>query len=277
MVADPPGWHRRGLWRNSLHQPAVFVVAMTSDEEVALVELDRHTVGRSLGVPAGGTDGELPMDAAKRELLEEAGLVADDWRQLGRFSSLNGICEAPGFVFLALDVRRSDPDAIEVSQAQTQEGISQVRLVPLLEVFELIRTGGITGAETVASLMHAAVYDWISAYRGKDRPGCAELLADAQAGEFDVLLAQPEDRFTRQPMGKEARTLVCAGSGITFLTVNDGATAPATADGAFMSGLRGLLGKIECRKMGTWKRQANEKRRTEGLIPRRGSTSLWVD
>ncbi len=94
----------------------------------------------------------------KRELLEEAGLVADDWRQLGRFSSLNGICEAPGFVFLALDVRRSDPDAIEVSQAQTQEGISQVRLVPLLDVFELIRTGGITDAETVASLMHAAVY-----------------------------------------------------------------------------------------------------------------------
>ena len=142
----------------SLHQPAVFVVALTSDEEVALVELDRHTVGRSLEVPAGGTDGELPMDAAKRELLEEAGRVADDWRQLGRFSSLNGICEAPGFVFLALDVRRSDPDAIEVSQAQTQEGISQVRLVPLLDVFELIRTGGITDAETVASLMHAAVY-----------------------------------------------------------------------------------------------------------------------
>ena len=142
----------------SLHQPAVFVVAMTSDEEIALVELDRHTIGRSLEVPAGGTDGDLPMDAAKRELLEEAGLVADDWRQLGRFSSLNGICEAPGFVFLALDVRRSDTDAEQVGQTQAREGISQVTFVPLLEVFELIRTGGITDAETVASIMHAAVY-----------------------------------------------------------------------------------------------------------------------
>jgi 8-oxo-dGTP pyrophosphatase MutT (NUDIX family) len=141
----------------TVKEPAVFIVALTSEEEVALIEVDRHTVGNSLEVPAGAADGDLPMEAAKRELLEEAGMVAADWRQLGRIASLNGVCEAPGFVFLALDaVPAPDEGAVRASQAA--EGINEVRLVPLLDVFELVRTGGITDGETVAALMHAAVY-----------------------------------------------------------------------------------------------------------------------
>lgn len=145
----------------TLKQPAVFIVAMNAQEEIALIELDRHTVGRSLEVPAGGSDGELPMDAAKRELLEETGLVSGDWRQLGRISSLNGICEAPGFVFLALDATPGSVDETESAGAkrdQVAEGIVEVRWIALLDAFELVRTGGISDAETVAALMHAAVY-----------------------------------------------------------------------------------------------------------------------
>lgn len=145
----------------SLRQPAVFIVAMNAQEEIALIELDRHTVGRSLEVPAGGSDGQLPMEAAKRELLEETGLISDDWRQLGRISSLNGICEAPGFIFLALDATPAavpEPESAAIRRDQVAEGIVEVRWTPLLDAFELVRTGGISDAETVAALMHAAVY-----------------------------------------------------------------------------------------------------------------------
>jgi len=141
----------------AVREPAVFIVALTNQEEVVLVEIDRHTVGRSLEVPAGAADGQLPMEAARRELLEESGYVAEDWRQLGGMSSLNGICEAPGFVFLALDATPGG-DVVRRSEAQQSEGVLEVKLVPLLDAFELVRTGGITDAETVAALMHAAVY-----------------------------------------------------------------------------------------------------------------------
>jgi len=88
-----------------LRRPAVFVVAVTDADEVVLVTVDRHTVGPSVEVPAGGTDGEDPIVAARRELAEETGLEAGTWRQVGTMMALNGICRAPEVV-LEVDVHR---------------------------------------------------------------------------------------------------------------------------------------------------------------------------
>src|SRR6478736_1186420 len=52
-----------------VRRPAVFVGALTADDEIVLVTLDRHTVGTSVEVPAGGTDGEDPLVAARPELF----------------------------------------------------------------------------------------------------------------------------------------------------------------------------------------------------------------
>ena len=60
----------------TVRSPAVFVVALTEAVEVLLVTIDRHTVGPSVEVPAGGTDGEDPLVAARRELAEETGMAA---------------------------------------------------------------------------------------------------------------------------------------------------------------------------------------------------------
>jgi len=82
-----------------------------------------------------------------------------------------------------------------------------------------------------------AVYvdDGISASYLQDRPNWGQMLRDIQAGDLDVLLAQSEDRFTRQVGEKEALMLACVGSGVTWLTTNDGQVDPATADGDFFS------------------------------------------
>jgi 8-oxo-dGTP pyrophosphatase MutT (NUDIX family) len=135
-----------------VRQPAVFVVALTSADEVVLVTVDRHTTGLSVEVPAGGTDGEDPLIAAQRELLEETGYRATEWVQLGSMQALNGICEAPEHVFLARGLTSSD------ATGHHEEGISDVRAVPFPEVLAMVANGTITDGETVAALMYAAIH-----------------------------------------------------------------------------------------------------------------------
>lgn len=135
-----------------VRQPAVFVVAMTDADEVVLVRLHRYTLGRdSLEVPAGGSDGEDPLVAAQRELREETGLQAEQWQHLGGIDALNGVCDAPGHVFLARGLRPVE------GSAMAEEGISDVLTVPWAELMDRLRSGEVRDAETLAALMLAMV------------------------------------------------------------------------------------------------------------------------
>ena len=67
------------------HSGAAAVVAMDEDGRVLLIQQYRHPIRqRDWELPAGLLDvvGEDPMDAARRELAEEADLVATGWEPL---------------------------------------------------------------------------------------------------------------------------------------------------------------------------------------------------
>ena len=63
------------------------VVPVTATGEIVLVRGYKHGLGRAtLSVPAGLIHpGEPPLDAARRELLEETGYEAAEWKKLGTF------------------------------------------------------------------------------------------------------------------------------------------------------------------------------------------------
>lgn len=141
-------------------QPAVSVVALTEDDEIWLLTIDRHTVGPSTEVVAGGSDEDDLLEGARRELAEEIGLAADDWVDVGSYQTLNGVCRAPGTVFLARGLSPAPGQHAPAMTAseQRREGISQARPVPVPEVLAMIREARITDAETLAALMLVLVH-----------------------------------------------------------------------------------------------------------------------
>jgi 8-oxo-dGTP pyrophosphatase MutT (NUDIX family) len=99
-----------------VHPGAVAVVA--HDERfLYLVRQPREVVGEDalLELPAGKLDvpGESPIDCAKRELAEEVGKAASEWRELKRFYTSPGFADEEVIVYLATELEDAEAESDE--------------------------------------------------------------------------------------------------------------------------------------------------------------------
>jgi ADP-ribose pyrophosphatase len=98
------------------HPGAVAVVAH-DEERLFLVRQPREAVGEGdlLELPAGKLDveGETPLECARRELEEEAGVRAAEWREVKSFYTSPGFAEEEVTVFFATGLERVDPNPDE--------------------------------------------------------------------------------------------------------------------------------------------------------------------
>lgn len=125
-----------------LQNPVVSIVVINPKGKMLLQKNYRHILGESVWeIPAGYIDaGETPLDAAKRELLEETGLAGSDWTSLGLMHQMVGTVKSDYNFFMVKDVKSATEDRDE------DEQISDQTFFDLDEVREMIRTGEIDNA-----------------------------------------------------------------------------------------------------------------------------------
>jgi ADP-ribose pyrophosphatase len=130
------------------HSDCVVVVPIDRDNQVLLVRQFRYPVDASLlEVPAGGIEpGEDSLDCVRREMQEETGYLPGKIEKIGGFYSIPGYGTEYLYVYVARDLKPSrlvaeDTDEIEVVR------------VPLNQVPELIFSGRVCDAKTIAALL----------------------------------------------------------------------------------------------------------------------------
>ncbi len=122
------------------HTGAVAVLALDDDGRVLMIQQYRHPIRhRDWELPAGLLDveGEDPMDAARRELAEEADLVAEHWDLLVSTWTTPGGNSELIRIYLATGVEA----APEVFDREDEEADIRLEWVPLSEAVEAVLTG----------------------------------------------------------------------------------------------------------------------------------------
>ena len=118
----------------------------------------RHGVGRHLWeIPAGLLDlvGEDPLEAARRELAEEAGLRARTWHLLGDVVTSPGFSEEMCRIYLAEDLD-DDLSGFDLPEAEFEEAEIETRWVPIPEAIEWVQTGKVENSIATIALLHLA-------------------------------------------------------------------------------------------------------------------------
>jgi len=129
---------------------AVSVVPIDADGNTYLVGQERYTIGQySWELPEGGClieSGESPLEAAKRELMEETGLEAETWTCLGEVYLSNSVTDEKAVIFMAQNLKQhtAHPEETEVLQ---------IRKLPLQDAIEMAKNGEISDALSVISLL----------------------------------------------------------------------------------------------------------------------------
>jgi 8-oxo-dGDP phosphatase len=156
------------------HPGAVAVLALDDDDQVLMIRQYRHPVARLLWeIPAGLRDvaGEPLRATAERELLEEAGYRAAEWRVLTDSYSSPGISTERIRIFLARGLVLV-PEAERSYVPQHEEAHLEIAWVPLDRAVSRIFAGHLHNGVTALGILaaYAARQDGFGTLRGTDAP-----------------------------------------------------------------------------------------------------------
>lgn len=130
----------------------VTVCAITDADQVVLVEQYRYPLDQAvLEVPGGNLDGgEEPLQAARRELVEETGFDSEEIRQAAAMFLDPSNTAAVLYAFVATGARPITAQERPVGDEMQEV---RIRLVPRREVVPMIQRGEIRALDSITTLL----------------------------------------------------------------------------------------------------------------------------
>ena len=141
----------KGAFREVVRHPgAVCVIPITDEGEVIMVRQFRYPFSSVLlEIPAGKLEiGEDPLDAVKRELEEESGVVAENVEFIGMTYTTVAFTDEKIYTYMAtgLSYTESHPD---------EDEFLEVVKIPLDTLVEMVMTGEIKDSKTQVAILKA--------------------------------------------------------------------------------------------------------------------------
>lgn len=132
------------------HPGGAAAVIIDADDRVCLLRQYRYVAGGWIWeLPAGRLEpGEPPLHTAQREALEEAGITANEWQELGPLHTSPGVFREVIHLFLARDITHC-------ATAHEADEVIEVHWIPFGEALARARFGEFTDAKTIVGLIRA--------------------------------------------------------------------------------------------------------------------------
>lgn len=143
-----------GIYSVMESKNSVIIVVFNHEQKVYLNYAFNYPFSKwTWGLPGGSSDGESVIDASKRELLEETGILAESWTKLGTTRVCNGLMTEQMTSYLAEDLEYGDRIV-----ADDTEIIDQGKFFTLNEVNELIINGELDDGQSITALYLAGMH-----------------------------------------------------------------------------------------------------------------------
>ena len=129
--------------------PFCIIIPISDNGTLYFVKQHRYTTDQFvIELPMGNTDGENPLEAAKRELEEETGLISDDWEAIGIMQVANGYSELYAHVYIARGVKNKE----NYRKDPLDENLFEVLSLSFDEARAMIANGNIDECDSIAAL-----------------------------------------------------------------------------------------------------------------------------